>query len=304
MAALFDVYIMVDWSAASKPTTGENSIWIGCLHRAADGQDICTTTNPPTRFAAELELNALLETFVAQGKKVLLGFDFAFGYPAGTAKALGLVRKNTQAWRTLHLHMTQSVRDSENNSNNRFAFAAGLNAELTGGAHPFWGVPTRQQTKTLNAKKGDFGAPGSLPEHREAETWIRQNFKGSPKSVWQLAYIGSVGSQALLGIPTLTRMRRLYKEARIWPFETGLKSLARSDLSDVSILMAEIYPSILDPTPETGEVKDSAQVRTLAHHFAGADRRGLLSAAFSGDNSLSTRKRTLIEQEEGWILAI
>lgn len=304
MSALFDAYILVDWSAASKPTTGENSIWIGCLHREPDGEETCTTTNPPTRFAAERDLTALLKQFIAQGKKVLLGFDFAFGYPTGTANALGLDRKQTPAWRSLHALVTQSVRDAENNSNNRFEFAAGLNAKLSGDAHPFWGVPAQQQTKTLHPKKGDFSATGSLPEHREAEAWIRQNFRGSPKSVWQLAYVGAVGSQALLGIPTLTRLRQMYKQARIWPFETGLKSLVRQDLTDVPVLMAEIYPSILDPTPEIGEVKDSAQVRTLAHHFAGADRRGLLSAAFSGNNSLSARKRIQIEQEEGWILAI
>jgi hypothetical protein len=35
MAALFDAYIMVDWSAAAKPALGPNSIWIGVLMKDA-----------------------------------------------------------------------------------------------------------------------------------------------------------------------------------------------------------------------------------------------------------------------------
>ena len=35
MRRLFDAYIMVDWSAASKPVTGVNSIWVGVLAKDA-----------------------------------------------------------------------------------------------------------------------------------------------------------------------------------------------------------------------------------------------------------------------------
>ena len=35
MARLFDAYIIVDWSAASKPALGANSIWVGALARDA-----------------------------------------------------------------------------------------------------------------------------------------------------------------------------------------------------------------------------------------------------------------------------
>ena len=33
MARLFNAYVIVDWSAASKPTTGADSIWVGVLKR-------------------------------------------------------------------------------------------------------------------------------------------------------------------------------------------------------------------------------------------------------------------------------
>ena len=33
MKRLFSAYVIVDWSAASKPTTGADSIWIGVMKR-------------------------------------------------------------------------------------------------------------------------------------------------------------------------------------------------------------------------------------------------------------------------------
>lgn len=299
---LFDVYVVVDWSAASKPSKGANSIWIGCLSREPDGDLHYQSSNPETRQLAALQLTDLLDAALLKGQRVLLGFDFAFGYPAGTAEALGLMEG--PAWERLHAQISDLVEDNQTNANNRFTLASTLNARLTGTAHPFWGVPLGQQTETLNPKKGDFRAPQSLAEHRLCEAWIRANFKGTPKSVWQLAYVGSVGSQALLGIPYITQLRARYERAKIWPFETGLRALSLSDLDDTPCLIAEIYPSILEPEIAANEVKDAAQVRALAHHFAEADIADRLATAFAGDNSLSTRKRNQIEQEEGWILAI
>ena len=33
MPRLFSAYVIVDWSAASKPNTGADSVWIGVLKR-------------------------------------------------------------------------------------------------------------------------------------------------------------------------------------------------------------------------------------------------------------------------------
>ena len=52
MARLFDAYIMVDWSAASKPVTGANSIWIGVLAKDARLKFQFTAANPDTRLKA------------------------------------------------------------------------------------------------------------------------------------------------------------------------------------------------------------------------------------------------------------
>jgi len=51
MPAVFDHYVIVDWSAAARPKTGRDSIWI--CHRGPHGE-ICE--NPPTRHLAKRQL--------------------------------------------------------------------------------------------------------------------------------------------------------------------------------------------------------------------------------------------------------
>src|SRR5215469_11320498 len=82
---LFDSYIIVDWSAARTPKTGRDSIWI-CRH-SPDGE---TVVNPSTRLKARLLLAEMLNEAMAKGQRVVAGFDFPFGYPAGFARRLGL----------------------------------------------------------------------------------------------------------------------------------------------------------------------------------------------------------------------
>src|SRR5262245_60527212 len=82
---LFDAYLMVDWSAAAVPTVGRDSIWYALR---AGRRERCA--NLPTRAAAQATLRALLLRLRGEGQRVLVGFDFPFGYPAGFAAALGL----------------------------------------------------------------------------------------------------------------------------------------------------------------------------------------------------------------------
>src|SRR5258707_13999935 len=81
--ALFDTYIIVDWSASNVPKRGKDSIWICC--RAPDGERF---ENPSTRHKARLLLADMLAEAMANGERVLAGFDFPFGYPAGFAARL------------------------------------------------------------------------------------------------------------------------------------------------------------------------------------------------------------------------
>ncbi|MEM7328118.1 MAG: hypothetical protein AAF437_05215 [Pseudomonadota bacterium] len=303
MPRLFDAYIIVDWSAAAKPTKGANSIWIGARARDARLKFQFSSVNPRTRLGARVLLKALITKLTARGDKVLVGFDFAFGYPAGTAAAAGLASPDRAPWRAMYDHLSSKVKEREDNANARFAIAAGLNYAISKGPHPFWGAPKRDQAATLAPTKGDFSAPESLREHRHAEAWIKATFKAHPKSVWQLLGAGAVGSQALLGIPTIEYLRREIDGARIWPFEIGFRKLTAGDLSDITCVFAEIYPSTLQFTPKTGEILDEIQVKMLSEHLESLDSAGKLAEAFGPPNTLSSRKIDEITCEEGWILA-
>ena len=303
MPRLFDAYVIVDWSAAAKPVNGANSIWIGTRTRRADGSTRFSSQNPTTRLAARQVLKDLIEKLVTRGDKVLVGFDFAFGYPAGTAAAANLPQANQAPWRAMYDHLSANVEEREDNSNTRFEIAANLNKAISQRPHPFWGTPKSRQTPTLAMKKGDFSAPNSLPEHRKAEAWIKSNFKAHPKSVWQLLGAGAVGSQALLGIPTVQYLRQQIPVARIWPFETDFKPLQPEDLAEVSCVFAEIYPSTVPITPKTGEILDQAQVRILSKHLESLDSAGDLADAFGPPDTLSGSEIAEITCEEGWILA-
>ena len=138
------------------------------------------------------------------------------------------------------------------------------------------------------------------PERRIAD----RSAKGS-KTVWQLAYTGSVGSQVLLGLPALKRLMEapgIAGRAAVWPFQTGLRTpTARA-------VIAEVYPSLLREQVAVRrrerEILDCAQVRVNAEAFARLDADGGLAPLFGGAPWLTLRQRSLIETEEAWILGL
>lgn len=301
MAALFDAYIMVDWSAASKPVTGANSIWIDILAKDARLKLQLRAVNIETRLKAREFLEDMVGKLTKRGDRVLLGFDFSLGYPAGTAEALGLKLDGKAPWQAMHEHLASKLKDKPDNSNARYAIAAGMNYAVSKGPFPFWGAPARDVVSTLGSTKPDYG-DGSLPEYRLVEAYLRDNKLGQPKSVWQLAYTGSVGSQSLTGIPHVHALREAWPGARIWPFEFDpAEPLTEETLTDVTVVMTEIYPSLTKAKPESGETLDAAQVRAIAHYYASLDEKGALSAAFSTAKSLEPAENTKIKAEEGWI---
>lgn len=288
---LFQAYVMVDWSAAAKPTTGPDSIWIGVLKRNVRFQMAFEAHNPPTRTEAERVLNGVLDDLKRKSERALVGFDFPLAFPRGTAAAL---RLKGEPWRTLMDFAAKEVKDKPDNSNNRFQVGAKMNRLMTGEAFPFWGAPARDEQTMLSAKRPREHGPGDLPEFRLAE----QAIKG-PSSIWKLYYQGSVGGQALTGLPVIKRLRDA-RTAKLWPFETGWKPLTGADLADVDAVFAEIYPSMYAAKPNPGEIKDQAQVRGACERFNALDEKGQLCALF-GPAKEDARRET-VEREEGWIL--
>ena len=78
----FDAYLMVDWSASSRPVTGKDSVWYCLVIRNGDNVSVAAHENPPTRRQAVTEINDVLRGLARREQMVLVGFDFPYGYPA------------------------------------------------------------------------------------------------------------------------------------------------------------------------------------------------------------------------------
>ncbi len=291
MAPLFDHYVIVDWSAAAQPKTGRDSIWI--CHQGPTGERV---DNPPTRHRAKQLLGEILAAASARDERVLLGFDFPFGYPAGFAARLGLAGV---PWRALWDEIARLLDDHDDNRSNRFEVGAAFNRRVSGERFPFWGCPPGFVDDFLGPKHHKLHDAERLSEKRLIDRWMI-----GAQPCWKLAYTGSVGSQALTGIPVVRELRddpRWAARARIWPFETGL-TLPEA----ARIVFAEVWPSWWKKQirPECGPPNDKAQVRSVAGIFAAHDRTGELAALFAGDPGLTAAERDIVETEEAWTLGV
>ncbi len=295
MARLFNAYVMVDWSANSKPKTGADSIWIGVLKRDVRFQFGFESFNAPTRAEAEKRLIAILDDLKKRGERTLLGFDFPFGFPRGTGAALKL---KDESWAGMWAFLAANVVDKADNTNNRFAVASKINRLMTDEARPFWGSPPKDVQRWLSSTKPAEHGTDVPPVFRHADVAAP-----GAKSIWQIFGNGTVGSQAIVGIPAVRRLKTARGDAlKIWPFETGYRPLTPADLEGVEVVAAEVYPSMIKAEPLPGDTKDLAQIRTLCQHFARLDEAGKLAAAFGPAKDAAADTVIDAETEEGWIL--
>jgi precorrin-8X/cobalt-precorrin-8 methylmutase len=283
---------MVDWSAASRPKSGQDSVWVCDLAERAP-----RTSNPRTRGKAEAAIREVLLDAVDRNERVLIGFDFPYAYPQGLAGALGL---GGPAWSAIWEYLESVIEDDAiTNANNRFEVAAASNARLP--HHGFWGSPARAVSEHLSGRRDRVvyqiePEAAGLSEWREVETVLRSR-RTYPQSTWKLMGAGSVGSQAMTGIPVLSRIRndpRLAPISRVWPFEVLVPDLPSGR---PAIIHAEIWPSLVPVRELDGRVKDQAQVVGLAEEFRRRDQAGTLSQLFAA------AARTAAG-EEGWILGV
>jgi hypothetical protein len=294
MSRIFDNYIMVDWSAASKPNTGNDSIWIGVFKRDVRLQLRFEYFNPPTRIAAYDKLQELLGAFSKRDDKTLLGFDFGLGFPSGTAAAL---KFEDMPQKAIYNYLSREIKDKPDNSNNRFSVAAMMNRIISGTAFPFWGCPPRDVLTTLQPKKTISHTDKTIAEMRICDLAAKAS-----SSVWKLYSPGSVGSQTLTGIPYVNLLLKNVAGAKLFPFDTGLRPLDKNDLDGVNVIITEIYPSMLKTKPIDGEAKDLTQVRAIGEYFAALDDADKLGNLFGGLAKIDETQKIAIESEEGWVL--
>lgn len=270
----FDAVAVVDWSARSRPSPARptaDAIWIG--------EAGAVPRNPRTRAAAEADLAAMIGAARAAGRRLLVGFDFAFGYPEGLAARL--TGQPTAA--ALRDWLADRVVDRPDNGNDRFALAARINAGFPA-AGPFWGRPPGLSLPDLPALRPRDYAANGLPERRAVEQRV-----GRAQPVWKLYTAGAVGSQTLLGLPVIARLARRFGAA-VWPFD---------DWRGRDVVLAEVYPSLLGrglAARDPAGIADRVQVSGLARALVRLARGDALARLLDDPPPGAVRR------EEGWIL--
>ena len=293
MPRLFDLVVMVDWSAASRPgprVETKDQIWIAWgSPRSRPAPLYCRT-----RQDAFEHLRRLLER--CRGSAVV-GFDFPHSYPAGSGLGGG---------RKLAARLASLIDDRPDNGNNRFDVARRLNREMGKPPGPFWMVPAKAADKVLPMKRPklrDERFEGRVfGEYRAIDRYLRAQGE-YPQSAWKLCGAGSVGSQTLLGLPVIHRLLTtpaLAGRSRVWPFETGWD--ARLD----GIIHTEIWPSLkrFAPDRQPYKIKDARQVAAVRDALLEEDCRGRLRGWFKQPRHLSPVENRICLRDEGWIFGV
>lgn len=269
---MFGTVIVVDWSGGNDrgATPKADAIW-ACLARDGVAEAPVYLRN---RQVAEAWIADTLQIERAAGRRVMVGFDFPFGYPRGFARAVAGTDDPLALWDWL----ADRIEDAPK-ANNRFDVAGAINLAL-GGNGPFWGNGLKREIDGLPRTKAGYENP--FAQRRQAEERARGAF-----SVWQLSGAGSVGSQALMGLPVLARLRQQFgDDLAVWPFQP----------LDAGIALVEVWPSLIAPEiaarVQPDEIKDAAQVRVLAQALSALSADQLATMLADGD------------REEGWILGL
>lgn len=270
--SLFDTVAMIDWSGGNDtgPRPRRDAIWMGLVR---DGEE-AEPRYIRNRMEAEAALADLIETELAAGRRLFLGFDFPFGFPRGFAAALTGRDDPLAVWDWLERRIEDTPR-----ANNRFDVAAEINARFPG-TGPFWFNGLRREIEHLPRRDTRNGH--GLPERRRAEEMARGAF-----TCWQMGGAGAVGGQVLTGLPVLSRLRRRFAgRVAAWPF----------DPPEAPVTLVEIWPGLINAAVKRAEaaggIRDAHQVRLLARAVArlpAPDLRAML---------------TVDAPEEGWIMGL
>lgn len=263
----FETFIMVDWSGGNDRgmSPKKDSVW-AAINRVGQPEEPVYLRN---RQVAEQWLKKVLEAESQAGRRVLAGFDFPFGYPAGFAKALTRSDAPFALWDWFEARVEDSPK-----ANNRFALAGEINRQVGAGRGPFWFCPPTLDIDGLPRTKQAYANP--FPEKRQSEKQAKGAF-----TCWQMGGAGAVGGQVFTGLPVLARLRRTF-DAAIWPFEPLTRDIA----------FVEIWPSLtVGPAPE-GMIKDAWQVAEVARQLA----------ALSPERLAAILK--VDAPEEGWIFGL
>lgn len=310
---LFNSYIMTDWSGANRRRGHRaDAIWIA-YGRVDDERP--SFESPYSRTEALESITKILGETVKKRERVLVCFDFAYGYPAPFAVA---VQERTgfrgPPWKAVWRYLDDCLEDDRGrkingrptNESNRFEVAGRINVQLrvskalTG---PFWctpdpadypHIPQRRPAQPFPIRSGSNRT--FVRSLRLTDEYVRSS---SPFRLF------GTGSQVLTGIPRLYRLRfdpRFRSSSTVWPFETGWAVDEDWLKEGISIVHAEIYPSVRIPMADG--IKDRGQVHAMWHWARDLDRTDLLWREFSMPSCITagSKEDIAVRSEEGWIL--
>ncbi|MGV6803490.1 MAG: molybdopterin-binding protein [Ruegeria sp.] len=264
----FHTFAMVDWSGGND--TGlrprKDAIW-ACVVRDGLAESPVYLRN---RHSAESWLVTLIETELSARRRLMLGFDFPFGYPSGFAKSVSGSTDPLCLWDWFE----KQVQDSPK-SNNRFDLAGQINRRF-GGRGPFWMNGLSRDIAGLPRTKADYRNP--FPDRRAVEHLAKGSF-----TCWQMGGAGAVGGQVMMGLPVLARLRRRFgDDIAVWPFQPLTRPVA----------LVEVWPSLTVGAAPDEWIKDAWQVQQVALDLAGMSDRDM------------THLLDVHAPEEGWILGV
>ena len=251
--------MIVDWSAAGTPKTGRDSIWICAVGRDGRRTAAGKPADPPCGDGAAARIAGRRHA-ARRARAGRVRFSVRLSRPVSPPVwVLPVRRPGAPCGTRSRLCST----DDERNRNNRFEVGAMFNRACLRRPVSVLGLSGECARDRFSARRITAAmTAGSLAEKRLIDTWMV-----GAQPCWKLAYTGSVGSQALTGIPVVRALARRSALGRPRP-HLAVRDRALLCPDETRIVFAEVWPSwwpIRPWNPETP--KDKAQVRTRRRDF-------------------------------------
>lgn len=307
--AIFDSYIVIDWSAAATPKIGADSIWLGIK---TPSQPL-TLYNPATRHQAMAIIKSHAQQAIATNTRLLIAIDIGLSYPIGFDRLMPPeYSKNSPPWRILWDYFADNITDDEHNHNNRHDVLNNLNkiiAEHTGQGI-FWGNNNKHHYTHFPNKKI---RRDDIAEYRFCETQCKKQGKSRPQSQFQCSGIGAVGGQSALGLYHLAQLQRdpeITDHIAIYPYE-NITHLGGARQKNITL--SETYLSLFHNNNfhanSTHDIKDARQCEDFLTHITALDQQGgllpmMLAPLHFDTLHVAPPAQHQILHHEGWILGL
>ena len=302
MARLFNAYVFVRWSAASKPTAGADAILLGVLKR-------------DVRF--RLAYETLTAATRAEGER-LLGGRARGSQPRHRERVLLAGRTSRSSF--------PEVSPPGAAAQGRAAMASGVEPARAHGQgqgrqhqQPFRGrlgdqpPPHRRPLPLLGlpaARRphdaGGEARPRAWPRRHPPEFRLFEQAAKATSPTWKLYYAEPMGALAILGIPMLAPAeggpRRGDAAVAVRDRLQGARARPISPASPWS----PPRPIRAFPPPSRcpGETPRGARTRGLLEQLARLDEAGKLGARFGPPKDAAPDTLAVAESEEGWGLGL